>query len=95
MPIEANEVRRIAVLAKLDLDDEQTETFRHQLESILDHVALLDELDVADVAPTASTLRQPRPRREDRVGGMLPGGQALRSAPDADEGHFRVPKVIP
>jgi aspartyl-tRNA(Asn)/glutamyl-tRNA(Gln) amidotransferase subunit C len=95
LPIEANEVRRIAALAKLDLDDEQTETFRHQLQSILDHVALLDELDVADVAPTASTLERSRPRRDDRVEGALPEGEALDNAPDTDAGHFLVPKVIP
>ena len=94
MPIEANEVRRIAALAKLDLDDQQRETFRHQLESILDHVAMLDALDVESVEPTASTLEAERPWREDREHDSLPVTQSLRNAPDPSEGHFRVPKVL-
>jgi len=95
LPIEANEVRRIAALAKLDLDDQQREKFRHQLESILHHVAMLDSLDVERIEPTASPIEQVRPLREDRETGSVPVEEALRNAPDRAEGHFRVPKVIP
>lgn len=94
MPIDADEVKRIANLAKLDLDAREVELFRGQLQSILDHVAILGEveatgaLDVAEPSPKAAALREDQP--EESLG--TPG--ALRNATGAAEGHFRVPRVL-
>ena len=94
VPIDAREVRHIASLAKLDLDDKTVEQFRHQLQAILDYVALLAEVDVSDVPPTTSPVEGGRSPREDRPAPSLSPEEALANAPDASDDHFRVPRVI-
>jgi len=94
MRIDSEEVRRIARLARLALDDATVEQFRGQLQSILDHVAMLDALGVEGVAPTAHPLDARQPLRPDDVAASLPVDDAVRSAPEALAGLFRVPKVI-
>jgi aspartyl-tRNA(Asn)/glutamyl-tRNA(Gln) amidotransferase subunit C len=92
--IDHAEVRRIARLAHLELDDAEVEALTRDLESILDHVALLDELDVSSVEPTAFALEVPAEPREDAPGVCVPSSEALVNAPDSADGHFRVPQVI-
>ena len=94
MRIDHAEVRRIAHLANLELDDADVEALTRDLESILDHVALLDELDVSSVEPTAFALDVPAEPREDVQGPRLSSTEALANAPDSTDGHFRVPQVI-
>lgn len=94
MPIHSDEVRRIAALAELDLDDPTVERFRDQLQAILDHVAMLDALGVERIPPTSHAGAEPIPLRSDEAGGSLEIDEALRNAPDASRGHFRVPRVI-
>lgn len=94
MPIDANEVRRIAGLAQLSLDDPTVEAFRHQLEAILDYVALLDSVDAGSVAPTATALEGAPALRPDEPRPGLGARDALTNAPDSAEGHFRVPRVL-
>lgn len=94
MPIDAVEVQRIAELARLDLDAASVERFRHQLQSILDHIATLDELDVASVPPTASTGPRGSAMREDEPQPSLPVERALANAPHSTAGHFHVPRVL-
>ena len=78
----------------LELDDATVAEFAEQLQSILDHVALLDGLDLDGVPPTRCAVETGGRLREDveRLG--LTAEQALANAPDAAEGHFRVPRVL-
>jgi len=92
--IDHAEVRRIARLAHLELDDADVEALTRDLESILDHVASLDELDVTSVEPTAFVLDAPAEPREDAPSPCVPNPEALANAPDSADGHFRVPRVI-
>ena len=94
MPIDPHEVRRIAELAELDLDDETVDRFTEQLHSILDYVGAIETVDVASVAPTAAVLNEQQPLREDDELPCLTAEEALRNAPDSGDGHFRVPRVI-
>ena len=94
MRIDHAEVRRIARLAHLELDDADVDALTRDLESILDHVALLDELDVSSVEPTAFALDEPAEPREDALDPSVPNADALADAPDSGYGHFRVPRVI-
>jgi aspartyl-tRNA(Asn)/glutamyl-tRNA(Gln) amidotransferase subunit C len=92
--IDRAEVRRIAQLAHLELDDAVVDALSLELESILDHVALLDELEVAAVDPPPCLPLEFSPLRQDEPQPSLPNAQALKNAPDAAQGHFRVPKVL-
>ena len=94
MPIDSEEVRRIAELARLKLDDATVETFRHQLRSCLDYVACLDDLDLDGVAPTPHPATGGQALRDDQPRDGLSAEEALCNAPNASAGHFRVPRVI-
>jgi aspartyl-tRNA(Asn)/glutamyl-tRNA(Gln) amidotransferase subunit C len=92
--IDRAEVRRISRLAHVELDAASIDSLRRDLQSILDHVALLDELDVTSVDPTAVVTDPPAGLREDAARPSLTGDDALANAPDAFGGHFRVPRVL-
>lgn len=92
--IDADQVRRIAELAHLELDETTVERFRHQLEAILEYVARLDSLGVDRIPPTSHVAVDAAPLRADEVGPCLTAEEALANAPDAAAGHFRVPPVI-
>ncbi len=87
-------VEQIARLARLSLSREECARFARQLEQILEYADSIQKLDTADVPPmshagTASVLR------EDVEAARLPREVATAAAPDADDGLFRVPRVIP
>ncbi len=94
MAIDHAEVRRIARLAHLELDPGEDATLVRELQSILDHVASLDELDLESVPATADRPDAGPPLREDTERASLSNDEALASAPDHAAGHFRVPQVL-
>ena len=94
MPIDADEVRRIAALAQLDLDDAAVEDFRHRLGAVLDTVAALAAFDLEDAAPAPGAPDLPARPRGDEPRPSLHADEALGGAPDAELGHFRVPRVL-
>ena len=94
MAIDNAEVRRIAGLANLELDDATLETFRLQLQSILDYVSMLEELDVRAIEATSASLVDEQRLRDDEELPQLSDDEALANAPDAAAGHFRVPRVL-
>jgi len=93
-PDALQEVIRIARLAHLDLDPETVPELARQLRAILDYVALLDEVAVEAVPPTAGASGERQPLRADDPVPSLPQERSLANAPDAAEGHFRVPRVL-
>jgi aspartyl-tRNA(Asn)/glutamyl-tRNA(Gln) amidotransferase subunit C len=94
MTVDADEVRRIAELARLHLDPVAIDTLGAELATVVDYVAMLDELDVADVPPTASAAGDRKPPRPDACVPSLGASEALGPAPDAAAGHFRVPSIL-
>jgi aspartyl-tRNA(Asn)/glutamyl-tRNA(Gln) amidotransferase subunit C len=92
--LDIDEVRAIARLARLRLDEAKVEALRHDLERILDHFSALAGVDVTGVEPTAHVLELTGGGRPDRPGSCLGRDKALDGAPDAGDGHFRVPRVI-
>jgi len=96
MALSIEEVRRIAVLARLKLTPEEERLFQGQLSAILDYVAQLEELDVSDVEPMTHALAAgERPAlREDEVRPSLAPDDALANAPAREETWFKVPRII-
>lgn len=110
MKVTEQDVAYVAELANLDLTEEERRGMLRDLNSILDYVDRLNELDTSDVPPMAQVSdrygvdesRQGSDRfayalRDDILEGLrksLPHAEALANAPDADEDFFRVPKVI-
>lgn len=94
------QVAAIAVLAQLELSDEELDLFARQLGDILAYADEVQRVDTASVPPTASVLTKYPADRADEVGPSLPIEAALANAPDpavdatANGGLFKVPRVI-
>jgi aspartyl-tRNA(Asn)/glutamyl-tRNA(Gln) amidotransferase subunit C len=94
MKITRAEVEHVAKLARLELTDEEKETFTGQMDAILAYVDKLNELDTSNIIPTAHAVPMENAFREDQVVASIGVDNALANAPDRVEGFFRVPKVI-
>ena len=88
------EVRHVAMLARLGLTDEEVESLRVQLSDVLDHIAMLDKLDTSHIEPTAQVMAQRNVSRSDDVIPSLQPTDVLLNAPSAEEGFIRVPAVL-
>jgi aspartyl-tRNA(Asn)/glutamyl-tRNA(Gln) amidotransferase subunit C len=110
MKVTDKDVAYVADLANLELDDDERAGMVRDLNSILDYMDRLNELDTSNVEAMTQVAdrygvdesKQGSDRfvysyRDDQREGLrksLPQKAALANAPDADEGFFRVPKVI-
>jgi aspartyl-tRNA(Asn)/glutamyl-tRNA(Gln) amidotransferase subunit C len=94
MALTMDEVRKVALLARLRLSDEELERMQQQLSSILDYMQVLQEVDVTDVAPTAQVTDVVNVMRPDEVRPSLPVDEALSGAPAAENGFFKVKPVF-
>ncbi len=86
-------VESVARLARLSLTPDERSRFARELEATLAWADSLQQLDTEGVPPL-----RPAPGgalREDAPSGGLPRERALEPAPDAAEGLFRVPRVLP
>lgn len=94
MPLSREVVRRIAMLARLELGEADEVAVTEQLDHILQHLETLAALDTAEVAPTAHVVDMAEAYREDVVSNV-PAAEALRAnAPARDGDFFKVPKII-
>jgi aspartyl-tRNA(Asn)/glutamyl-tRNA(Gln) amidotransferase subunit C len=94
MKITREEVRHVAALARLELTVEEEERIAAELESILGYVEKLDEVDVANVPPTAHVFDVGPAFRADEVLNEPAVEELLRNSPDRWQDFFRVPKII-
>jgi aspartyl-tRNA(Asn)/glutamyl-tRNA(Gln) amidotransferase subunit C len=94
MDITREQVEYVAKLARLAISEEETAVFAKQLSSILTYVETLNRVDTSQVEPTSHVIPMQNVLREDVVKPPLSQDAALANAPDADNGCFRVPKII-
>ena len=94
MSLSDDQVRDLALLARLELSDEELATVRVQLDSILGFVRRLSELDTDDVEPMTTALDVDNRWREDRLVTGLSNDQALGNSPSHDDQCFLVPPVL-
>lgn len=94
MKISKKDVLGTAELARLEFDDETLAKLTEELEDILSHINDLAELDTENVKPTSHVLDLSIPLRKDEVNQSITTEQALRGAPEKEDGFFAVPKVI-
>jgi aspartyl-tRNA(Asn)/glutamyl-tRNA(Gln) amidotransferase subunit C len=93
MGITREDVLHVARLARLEIPDDEVERVRAELGAILEAVGKVSELDLSTVEPTSHPLDVVNAWREDEPRPSLPRERALANAPDAEDGHFRVPAV--
>lgn len=92
--ITPEEIRRIADLARLKLDESKIPMFAEQLGKIVDYVGMLNELDTKSVEPLAHATHEDNVFRDDVVRPGLSRTEALGNSADHDETYFRVPKTV-
>ena len=94
MGLSADEVAKVALLARLRISPDELETFTGQLSSIVEYVAQLQELPTADVEPLAHGVEVRNVFRDDVRGPSLPREAALANAPKRNAESFLVPAVL-
>ena len=92
--ISADDVRKVAKLARLDLADEKIATYTNQLESILDYVSQLQAVDTTDVPPTTRAVEVVNVTRDDGVTPTKVREDILNQAPQREQDFYRVPKIL-
>jgi len=93
-PISRADVEHVAKLSRLALTDDEIEHLTSELAGILGHARDMEALDLADIAPTAHPLPLENVFRPDEVRPSVDRGEVLAMAPAAEEGRFRVPRIL-
>ena len=97
MALTEKDVLYVADLAHLELTDDEVKRFVPQLNSILEYMQQLNRLDTTNVEPMAQVTvsrAENSALRDDRAERAFLPEDALKSAPEAGEGCFKVPQVI-
>ena len=92
--LSADVVRHVASLARLDISDDEVERFTEQLGAILQHAADVEALEIADIPPTTHALALTNVLRADEARPSLDRNVVLSQAPSAEDGRFRVPRIL-
>jgi aspartyl-tRNA(Asn)/glutamyl-tRNA(Gln) amidotransferase subunit C len=87
-PVDAAEVEHVASLARVDLDDDEIETFTSQFRDILEYFEALEEVPEVEAEPELVNVM-----REDEVEDGLSQEEALSNAPETEDGRFKGPRV--
>jgi len=87
-PVDPEDVRHVAGLARVDLADDEVDEFTEQFADILDYFEALDEVPEVDAEPDLVNVM-----RDDEVRESLSQDEALSNAPETEDGYFKGPSV--
>ncbi|MEY2398353.1 MAG: aspartyl-tRNA(Asn)/glutamyl-tRNA(Gln) amidotransferase subunit [Actinomycetota bacterium] len=88
------DVAHVALLARLEVTEDELDMFTGQLADILEHADDVEALDVSGVDAMAHPLQLRNVFRDDVVQPCLDRDEVLAQAPAAEEGRFRVPRIL-
>ncbi len=94
MSVTITDVKKIAALAYLEFSDTELQKYTHQLNTILEYVAKLNEIDTSSVPNTYHPISYGDVFRSDEIKEGLPIDKALQNAPEKTWQYFVVPKVV-
>jgi aspartyl-tRNA(Asn)/glutamyl-tRNA(Gln) amidotransferase subunit C len=94
MALTIKEVEYVAQLARLQLNENEKQTFAEQLSSILEYVEKLNELPTDGVEPLAHILPVYNVFRADEIRPGTPREEILANAPLVEDGQYKVPKIM-
>ncbi len=86
--VDPEAVRHVASLARVDLDEEEVDAFAEQFAAILEHFETLDDVPEVEAEPELVNVL-----RTDDVRDCLDRDEALRNAPETEDGYFKGPPV--
>jgi len=93
MTLSRDEVRHVALLARLGLEPGDEEIYAERLSGILQHIDRLQQLNTDAIPPTAQVVEVAATLRDDEPRECLTQEEALANAPAAVDGMFRVPSI--
>lgn len=93
--INSEEVREIAALARLRLDEAEIERMTHELDGILGYIETVKNLPTESIEPMTHAVPFDCPMRDDVAGQSLTVDEALQNAPRRRDGSFEVPRIVP
>ncbi len=93
MTLSRDQVRHVALLARLGLKDGEVDFYAEQLSRILEHIDRLSEVDTESIPPTAQVLEVRNVMRDDEPRPSLPQEVAIANAPEAEGGFFVVKAI--
>ena len=93
--ITPDEVRELAVLARLALSEQEIARMTGDLDAILDYVDAMRALDTSGVEPMTHAVPFDCPLRADVTAPSLPLDEALANAPRREASFFQVPRIVP
>lgn len=94
MSLSLEDVRHVASLARLGMDDTELGEMQEKLSSILGHIEVLNELDTESISPTAQVIELTNVWRDDVVGESFSQETAMKNAADSRNGFFAVSAVM-
>jgi aspartyl-tRNA(Asn)/glutamyl-tRNA(Gln) amidotransferase subunit C len=94
MSLSSRDVEKIALLARLELTDDEKALYQEQLSAILDYAHRLNQLDIADVPPTASAVDLENVMREDVIEPGLSLEDALFNTIEEALDQFKIQAVL-
>ncbi len=94
MSLSSRDVEKIALLARLELTDDEKALYQEQLSAILDYANRLNQLDIADVPPTASAVDLENVMREDVIEPGLSLEDALFNTIEEALDQFKIQAVL-
>ena len=94
MSIEKNQVKKVAKLSRISLDENKVESLSKDLNSIINFVEQLNKLDTKDTKPLSSVIDKTLEPRNDKVNDGKMKEEILKNSPNKNEDFFIVPKVI-
>lgn len=92
--ISKDQVKHVAHLARLAVTEDEADLFTDQLSSIIEYAEQLNELDTEGVEPTTHVMDLKNVLRKDEPKEWISKEDALKNAPDKQNGYFRVPSIL-
>lgn len=89
-----DDVRHVARLARLKLDEDELDRYAGQLSTIVGHIDRIGELELDEVPPTTHPLELENVMRDDERKPSLAREDALKNGPEVEDGAFRVPPIV-
>ena len=94
MALTSDEVRHVALLTRIRLTEQEVELYRSQMDDILEHFQMLQELDTGQVPPTSHSVPLDTVMRDDETEPPLDKEDVLSNAPRREGDYFRVKAVL-
>ncbi len=94
MSIDKSDIKHLCNLSKLNLDEDEQSVFLSQMQSILGMIEELQEVDTGDIEPMAHPLQMSQRLRVDEITEFNQRDKYQKNTEFAEDGFYKVPKVI-